>query len=300
MALLREDAERLSNNKLIAGVIEEIIQRDAVYALLPWVGTNNKAYVYNREDTLPTIDFVNPNEAINEGTGTTVTVTVLLKIMAHNVDVDKFLSGTMNDTNNQVAIQLQFAAKAVDMKFRETMIIGDSAVNAKTFDGIRKLCTSAQTIYAGTNGGAITFDLLDELIHKVPNRPDCLFMRYGTYRALRALMRSLGGTVPENIKIKDFDGLVPAYDGIPILLTDYLPGNETRGSSNVTCSIFAARFNTVDGVHGIYGDPTAGVVIENIGTREDYDANRWRLKWYVSMALKSTKSLARLAGVTNL
>lgn len=300
MALLRADAERLSNNQLVAGVIEEIIQRDAIYALLPWVGTNNKAYVYNRENALPTINFYDPNEAIGEGATTFTTVTVLLKIMAHNVDVDKFLSGTMNDTNNQIATQLQFAAKAVDMKFRETMIIGDSAVNAKSFDGMRKLCTSGQTIYAGTNGGAITFDLLDELIHSVPNRPDALFMRYGTYRALRALMRSLGGTVPEHIKLKDFDGLVPAYDGIPILLSDYLPANETRGTSDVTCSIFAARMNTVDGLHGIYGDPTAGIVVENIGTREDYDANRWRLKWYVSMALKSTRSLSRLAGVTSI
>lgn len=301
MALLRADAERLSNNLLIAGVIEEIINRDAIYALLPWVGTNNKAYVYNRESTLPTINFYGENEAIGEGTGTTELVTVILKIMAHNVDVDKFLAGTMNDTNNQVATQLQFAAKAVDMKFRETMIIGDSATNAKTFDGMRKLVTSGQTIYAGAgaDGGALTFDLLDELIHKVPNRPDALFMRYGTYRALRALMRALGGTQPEHIKLKEFDGLVPTYDGVPILLSDYLPSGEVRGATANTCSIYAARMNTVDGLHGIYGDPTAGVVVENIGTREDYDANRWRLKWYVAVALKSTKSLARLGGITN-
>jgi hypothetical protein len=299
MALLREDAERLSNNKLISGVIEEIINRDAIYALLPWVGTNNKAYVYNREKTLPTINFYNPNEAIGEGTGTTETVTVLLKIMAHNVDVDKFLSGTMNDTNNQVAIQLQFAAKAVDMKFRDVMINGDSVAAPKTFDGMKKLVTDKQTIYAGANGGSLTFDQLDELIHMVPNRPDCLFMNFATYRALRALMRDLSSVQPDMLKVKDFDRALPSYDGIPILLSDFIASNETRGTATSTTSVYAARMNTVDGLHGIYGDPTAGVVVENIGTREDYDANRWRLKWYVSMALKSTRSLARLAGITN-
>lgn len=300
MALLRADAERLSNNKLISGVIEEIINRDAVYALLPFTGTNNKAYVYNREKTLPTINFVGVSTAIPEGTGTTETVTVLLKIIAHHVDVDKFLSGTMNDTNNQVAIQLAFAAKAVDMKFRETMIIGDSVASPLQFDGIRTLCTSAQTLWAGANGGALTFELLDQLIHQVPNRPDVLFMRYSTYRALKALMRSLGGTLPEMVKVKDFDKAIPAYDGIPILLTDYLPSNEVRGTAPNTCSIYAARFNEIDGLHGLYGDPTAGVVVENIGTREDYDTNRWRLKWYVALVLKSTKSLARLGGITNI
>lgn len=299
MPLLRADAERLSNNELVSGVIEEIIKRDAVYALLPFVGTNHKAYVYNREDTLPTINFYNENESIGEGAPTNTSVTVTLKIMAHNVDVDKFLAGTMNDTNNQIAEALAGAAKAVDMKFRDTLINGDTAVNAKAFDGIQKLCTSAQTLTAGANGAALTFDMLDELIDAVPNRPDVLIMRHGTYRALRALMRTSGGMVPEQLKIRDFDGTVPGYDGIPIVLSEYIDGTVDQGTNLNTCSIFAARFNTTDGIHGIYGDPTAGVVVENLGTRESYDAWRYRLKWYVSLALKSTKSLARLKGVSN-
>jgi hypothetical protein len=299
MPLLRADAERLSNNQLVSGVIEEIIKRDAIYALLPWVGTNHKAYVYNREDTLPTINFVDPNEAIGEGAPTNSQVTVTLKIMAHNVDVDKFLAGTMNDTNNQVAEALAGAAKAVDMKFRDTLVNGSVTANAKHFDGMKALVTTAQTLEAGANGAALTFSMLDELIDAVPHRPDALFMRHGTYRALKALMRTAGGMVPEQLKLRDFDGTVPAYDGIPILLSEYLTGDEAQGTEDTSCSIYAARLNTVDGLHGIYGDPTAGIVVEDLGTRESYDAWRYRLKWYVSMALKSTKSLARLKGVTN-
>lgn len=52
--------------------------------------------------------------------------------------------------------------------------------------------------------------------------------------------------------IENFGRPVPAFDGIPVLLNDYLPGNETQGSSNVTCSIYAARFNEADG-RGING-----------------------------------------------
>lgn len=301
MPLLRADAERLSNNELVSGVIEEIIKRDAIYALLPFVGTNHKAYVYNREDTIPTINFVDPNEAIGEGAPTNTQVTVTLKILAHNVDVDKFLAGTMNDTNNQVAEALAGAAKAVDQKFRDTLINGDVVGNAKSFDGIRKLVTSDQTIAAGTNGNALTFSMLDELIDAVPHRPDALLMRHGTYRALKALMRTSGGMVPEQLKLRDFDNTVPAYEGIPIMLSEYLAGDEDMGTTlDSTCSIYAARFNTTDGIHGIYGDPTAGIVVEDLGTREQYDAWRYRLKWYVSLALKSTKSLARLQGVTNI
>lgn len=300
MPLLRADAERLSNNELVSGVIEEIIKRDAIYALLPFVGTNHKAYVYNREGTLPTISFYNENEAIGEGAPTNTQVTVTLKIMAHNVDVDKFLAGTMNDTNNQIAEALAGAAKAVDHKFRDTLINGDVGGDPKSFDGIKNLVTGPQTLTAGANGAALTFDMLDELIDMVPNRPDVLMMRHGTYRALRALMRGSGGMVPEQLKIKDFDGTVPSYDGIPIVLSEFILAGETQGTENNATSIYACRMNTTDGVHGIYGDPTAGVVVENLGTREDYDAWRYRLKWYVSLALKSTKSLARLQGITNI
>jgi hypothetical protein len=301
MPLLRADAERLSNNQLVSGVIEEIIKRDAIYALLPFVGTNHKAYVYNREGTIPTVNFADVNSAIGEGAPTNTQVTVTLKILAHNVDIDKFLAGTMNDTNNQIAEALAGAAKSVDQKFRDTFINGDVSSDALSFDGMKKLVTSQQTIDAAANGAALTFDMLDQLIDQVlTGRPDALLMRYGTYRALKALMRTSGGMVPEQLKIRNFDGNVPAYDGIPILLSEYLPSNEALGSSgNVTCSIYAARFNTSDGLHGIYGDPTAGVVVENLGTRESYDAWRYRLKWYVSMALKSTKSIARLRGITN-
>jgi hypothetical protein len=301
MPLLRADAERLSNNQLVSGVIEEIIKRDAIYALLPFVGTNHKAYVYNREGTLPTVSFYDVNSAINEGAPTNTQVTVTLKILAHNVDIDKFLSGTMNDTNNQVAEALAGAAKAVDMKFRDTLVNGSVGTDPLSFDGMKALVTGAQTFAAATNGAALTFDMLDQLIDNVlAGRPDALIMRYGTYRALKALMRSSGGMVPEQLKLREFDGTVPAYDGIPIVLSEYLPGNETQGTNNNTCSIYAARFNTTDGLHGIYGEPTAGVVVENLGTRESYDAWRYRLKWYVSLALKSTKSIARLTGITNI
>lgn len=300
MPLLKADAQRLSNNLLVQGVVEEIIKRDAIYALLPFVQVNNKAYVYNREDTIPTVAFTDVNTDIAEGGSTFADVTVTLKIMAHNVDIDKFLAETMGDTNSQIALQLQGAAKAVDQKFRQTMVTGDSATSPLEFDGFRKLVTAGQTITAGANGAALTFEMLDQLIDMVPNRPDAIFMRHGTYRALKTLMRTSGGMVPEQLKLRDFDGTVPAYDGLPIILSEYLPGDEDQGTATDTCSIYAARMNTVDGLHGLYGGSEAGIRVESIGTLELRDSVRYRLKWYTALALKSTKSIARLKGVTNI
>ena len=105
MPLLKAEAEKLSNNDLVAGVIEEIIDRDPLFYLLPFVGTNGKAYVYDRENTLSEADFLDPNDTVNEGAATFTEVTARLRILAGDVDVDKFLQATMSDTNNQKAIR---------------------------------------------------------------------------------------------------------------------------------------------------------------------------------------------------
>ena len=66
MPLLKTEAEKLSNNDLVAGVIEEIIDREDLFAVLPFVKTEGKAYVYNRENTVSEGAFIDPNEAITE------------------------------------------------------------------------------------------------------------------------------------------------------------------------------------------------------------------------------------------
>ena len=45
MPLLKVEAAKLSNNDLQAGVIEELIFKDQMFAMLPFEGTKGKAYV---------------------------------------------------------------------------------------------------------------------------------------------------------------------------------------------------------------------------------------------------------------
>lgn len=299
MPLLKAEAEKLSNNMLERGVIEEIIDKDDLFAFFPFMPVDGKAYVYNRENTISEADFLDPNEAINEGAATFTEVTTKLRILAGDVDIDKFLAATMSDTSPQLAIQLAAKAKGVARKFRRTLILGDSGVNAKEFDGLTKLTPVGQTITAGANGAALTLNMLDELKDAVKNGADAFIMRQGTWRAIRALLRTTGGIMPEHIMLENFGRPIPAYDGIPVLLNDYIPATETQGSSNVTTSIYAVRLNEVDGFHGIYGGGSAGIQVEDIGTVQTKDANRFRMKWYVGTALKATHAVARLKGLTN-
>ncbi len=300
MPLLKVEAEKLSNNQLEAGVIEEIIEKDETFALLPFMQVTGKAYVYDRENALATADFLDPNETVTEGASTFTEVIAKLRILIGDVDVDKFLAETMNDTNDQVAVQIAMKAKGLGRKFKTTFIQGNNTTNPKEFDGVAVLASAGQTIDAGVNGAALTLSMLDQLADAVTNGADAFVMRAGTIRAYRALLRATSGTDAAMIEIPNFGVPVLAHNGIPILRNDFMPANEVLGTSGATtCSIYAARMNEADGLHGIYGGASAGVRVEDIGTVQNKDATRTRLKWYVGLALKSTKSLARLRGITN-
>lgn len=300
MPLLRAEAEKLSQNQVVAGVIEEIIDRDELFAVLPFVGINGKAYVYDRENSLPTAAFLDPNDTIGEDAATFTEVVSKLRILAGDVDVDKFLQETMSDTNDQRSIQIAAKAKAVGRMFKQTLATGDSGANAKAFDGIKVLTPVGQTINAAANGAALTLSMLDELADKVPNGADAYVMRPGTIRAYRALLYATGGITPQMVEIPNFGVPVLGHNGLPILRNDFLPGNETLGSGTNLCSIYAVRLNEIDGMHGLWGGAQAGIRVEDIGTVQNKDADRIRVKWYCGLALKSSKSIARLQGITNI
>jgi hypothetical protein len=304
MALLRTEAEKLSNNQLIAGVIDQIIDRDDLFSVLPFVGVNGKAYVYNRENTLGSADFIDPNDAISESAATFTEVVAKLRILAGDVDVDKFLQSTMGDTNDQMAIQIAKKAKAVARAFHQTLATGDSGSNAKAFDGLPTLAAAApstQLVSAGTNGNALTLSMLDQLCDAVPNGADVIVMRRGTIRAFRGLLRATYGTDAVMQQLENFGRPMLTHNGIPVIMNEFLAGDETQGTSTGnTTSVYALRLNELDGLHGLYGGDNAGMVVENIGTVQNKDATRIRLKWYTGLALKSSRSIARLKGVTNI
>ena len=135
MALLALEAKKLSNNQLVAGIIEEIIYKDELFARLPFTSVNGKAYVYNRENTIATADFLTVDDIITSGESTFTEVTANLKVLIGDVDVDKFLQSTMSDTNNQKAVQIALKAKGLGIKFKQTLIKGSSVANPKEFDG---------------------------------------------------------------------------------------------------------------------------------------------------------------------
>lgn len=301
MPLLVTEAAKLAMEDRQRGVIEEIIDRDELFALLPFVQAKDKVYSYVREGTLSEGEFLDAYEVVPEGAATFDSVDTRLKVLAGQVDMDNFTTEVQSELNDQVAIQIAAKAKALGRKFRRTLVTGDTSVNAKQFDGVRKLTPAGQTIAAGNNGGAISFTAMDELKDMVTLGADVLMMRQSVWRAIRALNRAMGGNTADHIMIENFGRPVPVYDGTPVIINDFLPIDEDQGTATgITTSVYAMRLNEADGFHGLFGGAAAGIRLEEIGLLETKDASRWRVKWYCGTALKATHAIARLKGVTNI
>jgi len=294
MAMTKAEAAKLTNDLLTRGVIETIVKESQVLGLLPFMEVTGTAVIYNREATMPAASFYDVGDTWTEATPTFTQVSTALKILGGDADVDNFLQATYADPNDLEAEVIASRAKAVAHKFSDSFFNGDSTVDTKGFDGLTKLLNgTGQEIAAGVNGGALTLDLMDQTIDLVaPGKPDALFMSKRTRRKLSSLRRASGNLLETDVD--QFGQRALFYDGIPVLVDDFISDAQTQGSVNTTSSIYAVKFGQATGVMGL---EHGGIAIEPVGELETKDATRWRVKWYCGLAVFSMLGVARLRGV---
>ena len=296
MALTLTEAAKLSNDVLLQGVIETIIYDSPVLQVLPFIEIVGNGLTYNQENQAPAVAFYDVGDTWAESTPTFTQQTATLKILGGDADVDNFLSKTRSNIQDLEAAIVQLKAKAVQQKFDDTFVNGDTSSDAKSFNGADKLCVSGQTASMGTDGGTLTLEKLDELIDKVKGgKPDMLLMSKRSRRKLTALSRGSSSGVLEFDR-NQFGQMVQYYGGISIGVNDWIADNKTVGSSTDCSTIYAVCFGE-GAVSGLTSP--GGLQIERVGSLETKDASRTRVKWYVSLALFNTLRLAKLIGVRN-
>lgn len=294
MALSKVEAAKLSNDLLLRGVIETVVKESSILVHLPFMQVTGTAVTYNREATMPAAAFYEPGDTWAEATPTFTQHTTQLAILGGDADVDNFLQATYSDTNDIEAEVVANRAKAVAHAFSDSFFNGDSAVNAKSFDGLHKLIPVEQTITAGADGAALTLDMLDELIDRVrPGEPDVLFMSKKTRRQLKDLRRDSG--IAMETSINQFGQQVERYDGIPIVVDDFIAEDQEVGNGEDLTSIYAVKFGQGAGVLGL---EHGGITVERVGELESKDATRTRIKWYCGLGLFNELGAAKLVGLS--
>ncbi len=294
MALTLAEAAKLSNDTLLQGVIETIIYESPVLQALPFIEIVGNGLTYNQENAAATAAFYDVGDTWAESTPTFTQLTANLKILGGDADVDNFLAKTRSNIQDLEAAIVQLKAKAVQQKFDDIFISGDTSSDAKAFDGIDKLSVSGQTVSMGTNGATLTLDKLDELIDRVKaGKPSILLMSRRSRRKLNSLSRGTGSGILETDR-NQFGQMVQFYSGIPIGVNDWIPDNKTVGSSTDCSTIYGVQVGE-GAVSGLTSP--GGLQVERVGSLETKDATRTRVKWYVSLAVFNSLKLAKLTGV---
>lgn len=293
MALTKTEAAKLSNDLLLRGVIETIVKESSVLNYLPFMQVTGTSVTYNREATMPAAAFYEPGDTWTEATPTFTSQSTSLTILGGDADVDNFLQATYADANDIEAEVIANRAKAVAHAFGDSFFNGDTIANPKSFDGLHALIPSGQTVTAGANGAALTLAMMDELIDKVrPGRTELLLMSKRTRRKLKDLRRTSGNVLETGIN--QFGQQVEMYDGIPIVVDDFIKDDLSMGTGSNLSTIYAVKFGQGSGLMGL---EHGGITVERVGELETKDATRTRIKWYTGLALFSELGAAKLVGV---
>ena len=294
MALTLAESAKLSIDMLQRGVIETIIEESPVFDRLPFLTIEGNSFKYNQESTLGGAAFYGVNATWTEATATLVQKTASLAILGGDADVDNFIQQTRSNLNDQRAIQTALKAKSVSRKFEDSFITGDTTVDSNGFDGLRVLSSAAQTLEVGSSGGALTLALVDQLIDLIKGgKPDILLMSKRTRRKLKALLAASAHYVESGLD--QFGRQVMAYDGVPVMVSDFQPDTETGSvGGSALSSIYAIHFGEADGLCGLQN---GGIEVVDIGQLESKDASRVRVRWYTGLALMRDSALARLRSI---
>lgn len=297
------ESAKLTQDMLLAGVIEQIVEVNPLFELFPFMEIEGNALAYNREKVIGDVQFL--------GVGGTITakapaefdkVTSSLTTLIGDAEINGLIQATRSNYTDQKAIQVASKAKSLGRKYQDSMINGDGTGNA--FEGMLSLLPTGQLVNSGANGANFSFEILDELIDKVKDKDgaaDFIMLPARTLRKYYALLRGLGGASIGDVITLPSGRQIPAYRGIPLLRNDWIPTNQTKGTATGICTtIFAGTFDDGSGTHGIAGltaMDAAGVRVEEVGVSETKDESITRVKMYCGMALFSELGLAAVDGI---
>jgi len=98
--------------------------------VMPFLDIQGNSFKYNQENTLGGASFYPVNGTWSEAAATFTQKTASLAILGGDADVDNFEQRVRSNINDQRAIQTHFKAKDVARKWEQTVIYGDTSVDA--------------------------------------------------------------------------------------------------------------------------------------------------------------------------
>ena len=259
MAISLLDFANQTQSPMRKGIVQEITNESVFLRVLRFVPVDGFAYTYNRQKTLGGIAFRGLNDSYTNDTGVVNPQVETLSIFGGEVRTDRQIVNKQGDVARANAIAAK--VKKAGLFFDRYVVKGDPANDPLQFYGLNARLTGTQVLSAGTNGGPLTLDLLDQALDAVvgSNTKKVIVCNKAVRRQITALIRDAAG----GAAFSDIGPQARGYDGAPIEVLDedgdetpILAFDESQGTNNATTSLYVIRPGSdVDGeyVQGLIG-----------------------------------------------
>lgn len=306
MAVTLAEAQKNVQDALQMGVIDEFRKNNFLLDNLtfddvvsPTGGGATLTYGYTRLITQPTAAFREINKEYSPQEVSKQRYNVDLKVFGGTFQIDRIIAG-MGGIISETTLQLQQKVKAAQALFNDTVINGDSAVDAKAFDGLEKALAGSSTEYIPgsvidlSNSAAVDtnykvfLDELDEFLMGLDGVPSAIMGNLKLIAKIRACARRAGTyTTTRN----DYGGQVEAYNGVPLIDLGAKSGTNDPvvGTSAGVTSLYAVRLG-LDGFHGVSmaGHPPVRTWLPDYSTAGAVKTGE--VEMVSAVALKATKA----------
>lgn len=277
MSITLEEAKKNVQDDLQLGVIDEFQKSNWILehipfddAVSPTGGGATPSYSYTRLKTQPTAGFRAINTEYTPAEVTKERHTVEIKVFGGAYDIDRVIAN-MGGIVSEIELQQAQKIKAAQALFNDTFINGDSAQDAKAFDGLEKALAGSDTEYNTaetidlstselvTKNYQSFLDMLDEFLSGLDGAPSFIAGNTKLISKLRACARRAS---MYQVTQDTWGNQVESYGGIPFVDLKTKPGTNTDvvpiDGSKGTTSLYVARL-AMDGLHAVSFAGTAPV-----------------------------------------
>ncbi|RLF98543.1 MAG: hypothetical protein DRN49_05720 [Thaumarchaeota archaeon] len=224
-------------DKVVAQLVD---YRNPLRQNLPRKPGSGSAWVLNRRTACSTTPaaWVLDTDELHEDEGNYTQVSFYYKTLAARGKVTRKLQAVGRTYADILADELE--SKVLEFKDVEDkgLLIGSTTASAtsKEMQGLKWLIPESQTVvcYAGTAGGTLTLELLDEAIDLCTGEPDMLIMSKKTRRLLNALLQSSQRFI-DKIEVKG-GFKVMSYNNIPIYTSNNVVNTQSVGAGGTVSS----------------------------------------------------------------
>ncbi|MCM3041708.1 phage capsid protein [Paenibacillus motobuensis] len=308
MAVTLSEAKKNVQDALTMGVIDEFRKNNFLLenltfddAVSPTGGGATLTYGYTRLTTQPTAQFRSVNSEYTPQEVKKQRHTVDLKVFGGAFELDRIIAG-MGGIADEVQLQMSQKIKAAQALFNDTVINGDSAVDAEYFDGLDKALTGSSTelipnaaIDLSSSSAVDTnyksfLDVLDEFLMGLDGTPSAIMGNLKLIAKIRAVARRSGMYMT---KLNEFGDQVEYYGQIPLIDLGAKAGtNDPVVGTNATTgetSLYVARLG-LDGFHGVSmaGHPPVKAWLPDFSTAGA--VKKGEAEMVAAVALKATKA----------